>query len=111
MQGYYFVIGVYKSAGTISLSLLLTKTVILEVGWGVLTLARVTTRTYSSIFTANTLLLATSVVLVVVQLSFNALWKITIGTGCEFYITIFLSVGNIPFTSLSMSGVLSNTGL
>lgn len=54
--------------------------------------------------------MVTSVVVVVVWLSFGALCTIIIGTGCELYKTIFLWAGKIPFVKYSMDNVPSSTG-
>lgn len=62
---------------------------------------------YSFVFTANTLLSVTSVVLVVFRLSSETEFRISTATGCELYGTIILSAGKIPFTHLSMKEIPS----
>lgn len=64
---------------------------------------------FSSACTANELPSATSVALVSVPLWLDVFVAIDIYTSCEFFGTIFVTAGKIPFINFSINNVPSRT--
>lgn len=85
--------GRYKSTCTILRELVLTKKAFLNMVCSVAALVTSKKRSCSSVFTASTPPSVLFMFLVIVRLSTAASCTITVGTGCEFFKTIFLSAG------------------